>query len=51
MLTEVEEDDETWAETTEEKEVSSTDPHSTAMNAINRFSMDIGEKTIMACCT
>lgn len=51
MLTEVEEEFDTWAQTQEEKEASSTDPYSTAVNAINRLSMDLGEKTILATST
>lgn len=51
MLTEVEEDDQTWATSIEEKEISSTDPHSIAVNAINRISSDLGEKTVLAPCT
>lgn len=51
MLTEVEEDDQVWATSVEEKEISSTDPHSIAVNAINRISVDLGEKTILAPCT
>ena len=50
MLTEVVEDDETWAESTEEKEaaVGNTDPHNVAINAINCISNDLGEKIVMA---
>ena len=49
MLTEVEEDEQTWAESTEEKEaVSNTDPHNVAINAINCISNDLGEKIVMA---
>jgi hypothetical protein len=48
MLTEVEEDIETWAATNDEKEVGQTDPYNTAVNAINRISIDLGEKAIMA---
>ena len=51
MLTEVEEDNEVWATINEEKEVGSTDPYSTAVNAINRLSMDLGEKTVMPTCS
>lgn len=51
MLTEVEEDMDTWTKSIEEKEVSSTDPYSTAVNAINRVSTDLGEKTMMTPCS
>lgn len=51
MLTQVEEDMEVWATTNEDKENSSTDPFNTAVNAINRISTDLGEKTIMAPCS
>jgi len=49
MLTEVEEDMDTWAETTDEKEaeVGSTDPYNVAINAINCISTDLGEKTVL----
>jgi hypothetical protein len=42
MLTEVEEDDSVWAESTDEKEaaVGNTDPHNVAINAINCISND-----------
>ncbi len=50
MLTEVEEDDSVWAESTDEKEaaVGNTDPHNVAINAINCISNDLGEKIVMA---
>jgi hypothetical protein len=52
MLTDVEEDLETWAETPEEKDsVGNTAPNSVAINAINCISNDLGEKSIMAPCT
>jgi hypothetical protein len=51
MLTEVEQDMDTWAQSVEEKENSSTDPFNTAVNAINRISNDLGEKTIMVPCS
>lgn len=51
MLTEVQEDQQVWEETVEEKESIQTDPYNTALNAINRISMDLGEKTILASCT
>jgi hypothetical protein len=49
MLSEVEEDLDTWAEQVEEKEgaVGTTDPHHVAINAINCISTDLGEKTIL----
>jgi len=49
MLTEVEEDMDTWAESTDEKEaaVGNTDPYNVAINAINCISTDLGEKTIL----
>ena len=51
MLTEVEEDEGVWADTEEEKEMSGTDPYSTAVNAINRVSVDLGEKCILGPCS
>ena len=51
MLTEVEEDLSTWSTSVEEKEVSDIDPFSIAVNAINRVSLDLGEKTIMVPCS
>jgi hypothetical protein len=50
MLTEVEEDQSVWEESTDEKvaEVGNTDPHSVAINAINCISNDLGEKVVMA---
>ena len=45
MLEEVEEDTEIWADTTEEDEISATGPASTAMDAIRRLALDLGEKT------
>ncbi len=49
MLSEVEEDLDTWAEQVEEKEgaVGTTNPHHVAINAINCISTDLGEKTIL----
>lgn len=44
MLTEVEEDDREWQISIESKDNLGTDAYSTAMNAITRFSKDIGEK-------
>lgn len=44
MLTEVEEDDDTWAEEVENKDMLGSDPYSTAVQAISRFCRDIGEK-------
>ena len=38
MMTEVEEDMDTWATTNEEKVVGQTDPFNTAVNAINTLS-------------
>ena len=51
MLTEVDDDIESWANTPEESESSSNDPYNTAVNAINRLSMDLGEKLILPTCT
>jgi hypothetical protein len=48
MLEEVEDDTETWADTTEEDEISATGPASTAMDAIRRLALDLGEKTTIA---
>lgn len=49
MLTEVEEDMDTWAESVEEKEgaVGNTEPYNVAVNAINCISNDLGEKTVL----
>jgi len=44
MLTEVEEDEEAWAEEAENKDMLGSDPHSTAVQAITRLCKDIGEK-------
>jgi hypothetical protein len=44
MLTEVEEDQVEWSSSIESKDNFGTDTYSTAMNAITRFSKDIGEK-------
>jgi importin-5 len=51
MLTEVEEDMDTWATTVDEKEIGNTDPYNTAVNALNRLSTDLGEKTILPVCS
>lgn len=51
MLTEVDDDIETWATTVDVKDSGSVDPHNTAINAFNRLSVDLGEKTILAACT
>lgn len=51
MLTEVEEDMDTWAASTDDKEVGLNDPYNTAVNAINRLSVDLGEKTTMSVCS
>jgi hypothetical protein len=48
MLVEVEEDQEVWINSTEEDEVSATGPAHTAMAAIKRLGMDLGEKTTIA---
>ncbi len=47
MLTEVDADMEAWAETTEEKETGSTDPYHTAVSAIDRIAIELGEKTVL----
>ena len=49
LLSEVEEDVQAWSQIMEEQ--SSSDPQQTAINAINRLSMDLGEKTILNPCT
>ena len=51
MLTEVEENMDVWTTTTDEKEIGQTDPYNTAVNAINRLSIDLGEKTVLAATT
>ena len=49
MLTEVEEDMDTWADQIDEKDgaVGSTEPHQVAVNAINSLSNDLGEKAVL----
>lgn len=44
MLTEVEEDEQTWAESIENKDMLGSDPFSTAVSALTRFCKDIGDK-------
>jgi importin-5 len=51
MLTEVDDDMETWASTPDVKESNAVDPYNTAINAFNRLSVDLGEKTILSACT
>jgi hypothetical protein len=51
MLTEVDDDMEAWAATVDAKDSGSVDPFNTAINAFNRLSVDLGEKTILAACT
>lgn len=51
MMTEVENDESVWAETVENKESGTVDSFNTAVNAINRISMDLGEKTVLLACT
>ena len=51
MLTENEEDMDTWASTPDIKDDGAIDPFSIAVNAINRLSMDLGEKTVLNACT
>ena len=51
MLTEVEEDMDAWATTIEEQESNQVDPYHTAVNALNRLSLDLGEKTVLPACT
>lgn len=48
MLTEVEQDQEVWINSTEEEEISATGPAYTAMDAIKRLGLDLGEKTTVA---
>mmetsp|Transcript_31159 Transcript_31159/g.42325 ORF Transcript_31159/g.42325 Transcript_31159/m.42325 type:complete len:152 (-) Transcript_31159:2128-2583(-) len=50
MLTEVEQDDQVWAETTDEDESLAKDPANTAVSIIGRISNDLGEKTTLAAC-
>lgn len=50
MLLEVEEDDETWEETVEDKDRLATDPVSTAASSLSRLTADLGEKTTLLCC-
>ena len=49
MLTEVETDFDTWSTT--EDDANSTDPYNTAINAINRLALDLGEKTVLPVAT
>ena len=51
LLTEVEEDEQVWAETNEENNVGMTDPFNTGVNGINTISNSLGEKTIMPLCS
>ena len=51
MMTEVEEDMDTWAAANEEKVVGQTDPFNTAVNAINTLSNCLQEKTVLAATT
>jgi hypothetical protein len=48
MLAELDDDLETWAISTDDDAIGQTDPHNTALNAINKLSLDLGEKTVMA---
>jgi hypothetical protein len=48
MLCEIEEDEETWASTNEESEISKNDVHSIARSAFVRISTQLGEKTMMS---
>ena len=48
MLMEVEKDDETWINSAEEEDISATGPSSTAIDALKRISVDLGEKTTLA---
>ena len=48
MLVEVEEDQNIWINASEEDELSATGPSYTAMAAIKRLGMDLGEKTTIA---
>lgn len=51
MLTEVEQDDETWNETVESQDNLGSDAFSTGVSAIQRFSKDIGEKKTLEATT
>lgn len=44
MLTEVEIDEASWLEASDNQDMLGTDVYSTAVSAITRFSKDIGEK-------
>lgn len=48
MLTEVEQDNSIWADTTDEDESLAKDPANTAVSVIGRISNDLGEKTTLA---
>ena len=51
MLTEVEQDEETWKEAVESKDMLGSDVFSTGISAIQRFSKDIGEKKTLEATT
>ena len=50
MLTEIEQDNSIWADTTDEDESLAKDPANTAISVIGRISNDLGEKTTLASC-
>jgi HEAT repeat protein len=50
MLTEVEEDNETWAETVDGEEGAGNDIHSAALSAISRLSLDMKETFTLDAC-
>jgi hypothetical protein len=50
MLTEVEEDDEVWAETIDGEDGTGNDAHSSALAAIGRISLDMKEAFILEAC-
>lgn len=47
MMTEVEDDQEEWANQIEEKDTNQNDPYNTAVMAVNRLSEDLGEKNCL----
>ena len=48
MMTELDNDMDTWATSTDDEAAGQTDPYNTAVNAVNKLSVDLGEKTVMA---
>jgi hypothetical protein len=47
MMTEVGDDDEEWANKIEEKDSNQNDAYNTSIMAVNKLSVDLGEKNIL----